>query len=154
MFADAARREMRDRVRPILVRFERDIARLVGWVTGETGAVSIPWRLIEVDVRYQDWAPSPDPVGETTAITARVGLGLQSIVEEVAMREGVSTTSALAIVQRRLKESRELGLIAGVEAPDANRSQVEQDGASGDGADQAADSESDGDGEGDGAGAV
>lgn len=156
MFADAARREMRDRVRPVLVRFERDIARLVGWVVGETGAVSIPWRMLEVDVRYQDWAPSPDPVGETTAITARVGLGLQSIVEEVAMREGVSTTSALAIVQRRLKESRELGLIAEhvKEAPSEDRSETKQNGASGDGADQTPDPESDGDSEGDGAGAV
>lgn len=112
MFADSTRREMRDRVRPTLARFERDIARLVGWVVSGTGAVAIPWRTLEVDVRWQDWAPSPDPVAEATAMRTRMELGLASPVDEVAQRDGISRTAALTRVQETLAEVRMLGLVA------------------------------------------
>lgn len=156
MFADSARREMRDRVRPTLLRLERDIARLAGWVLSESGAIRIPWQILDVDVRWQDWSPSPDPVAEATATRARMQLGLESVVDQVAMREGLSRTAALKVVQDRLLESRALGLIADPHEPtesstvenaeesDANLNETESIGDAGRQDDQAADSESDG----------
>lgn len=166
MFADATRREMRDRVRPTLMRFERDIARLVGWVVNGTGAVSIPWRPLDVDIRWQDWAPSPDPVADTTAMRARMELGTDSPVDYVAQRDGISRTAALTKVQETLAEVRMLGLVAdpheaaestaveqAEEAPDAGD---DADQRRGDGRDdgQAAGAEGGSDSEGDGAGAL
>ena len=152
MFADASRREMRDRVRPVLLDLEAQVARLVAWVVSETGAVPMPWRDVTVELRWQDWTPSVDVVADSTAMVANAALGLDSPVDRVAMRDGISRTAALKKVKDTLKENRELGIVAGV--ADDSASQTEQIGADGEGADQAVGGEGDQDSEGDGAGAV
>jgi capsid protein len=117
MFAEATRAEMRGRMRPTLLRLERDIARLVGWVVSTTGAVQMPWRELSVDVRWQDWTPSPDPVADASAQRMRMQLGLSSPVDEVAMAGGLSRSAALRKVQDNLAEARGLGLIPGYQEP-------------------------------------
>ena len=117
MFAEATRAEMRGRLRPTLLRLERDIARLVGWVVTGTGAVQIPWRDLAVDVRWQDWTPSPDPVADASAQRMRMELGLSSPVDEVAMAGGLSRSAALRKVRDNLAEARELGLLVAMQEP-------------------------------------
>lgn len=111
LFADATRRELRDRIRPVLERFERDLARLTAQVLNLNGLVTIPVDTLQVELRWQDWAASVDPVGEAQALQQGVTLGLRSIVDEVAQRDGLSTTAALAKVQANLAESRLLGIV-------------------------------------------
>lgn len=137
MFADASRREMRDRVRPVLLDLEVQVARLCAWVVSTTGAVPMPWRDLTVAVRWQDWTPSVDVVADATAMTANAALGLDSPVDRVAMRDGLSRAAALAKVKATIAENRELGVIAGAAEPvepatveeDAveDRSETEQD---------------------------
>jgi len=111
LFADATRRELRDRIRPVLERFERELARLTAQVLNLSGLVAIPVDTLQVQLRWQDWTAAVDPVGEAQALQQGVALGLRSIVDEVAQRDGLSTTAALAKVQANLAESRLLGIV-------------------------------------------
>lgn len=165
LFADAARREMRDRVRPVLTRLERDVARLVGWVISETGAVQVPWRVLEVELRWQDWSAAVDPVAEATALRARMEIGIESPVDAVAMRDGISRTAALQKVTDTLAEVRMLGLVADphevAETPEVetaeeadDNGQTQQVGIDNGGQGFASGGGSNGSGEADGAGAA
>ena len=113
MFAEASRAELRNRVRPVLLDLEQQIARLVGWVVSQSGVVAIPWPALTVDIRWQDWAPAIDPVADATAAAAAAALGMDGPVDRVAMRDGLSRSAALAKVQETLAENRMLGIIPG-----------------------------------------
>lgn len=116
LFADATRRELRDRIRPVLERFERDLARLVAQVANLSGVVTLPVEQLLVSIRWQDWSASIDPVAEAQGLQQGVQLGMRSVVDELAQRDGLSTTAALAKVQANLAESRLLGLVQPVPA--------------------------------------
>lgn len=117
LFADATRRELRDRIRPVLERFERDLARLVAQVANLSGVVTLPVEQLQVTIRWQDWSASIDPVSEAQGLQQGVALGMRSVVDELAQRDGLSTSAALAKVQSNLAESRALGLVQSVPAP-------------------------------------
>lgn len=111
LFAHATRAEMRDRIRPVLERFERELAKLSAQVLNLTGIVSLPVDTLTVDLRWQDTTTTIDPVADTTAISAAVKLGLRSVVEEVAQRDGLSIAAARVKVDANLQEARELGFL-------------------------------------------
>lgn len=119
LFADATRRELRDRIRPVLERFERDLARLVAQVANLSGVVTLPVDQLQVTIRWQDWSASIDPVAEAQGLQQGVQLGMRSVVDELAQRDGLSTSAALAKVQANLAESRALGLVQEVAAAPA-----------------------------------
>ena len=117
LFADATRRELRDRIRPVLERFERDLARLVAQVANLSGVVALPVEQLQVTIRWQDWSASIDPVADAQGLQQGVALGMRSVVDELAQRDGLSTSAALAKVQANLAESRTLGLVPTVSVP-------------------------------------
>jgi hypothetical protein len=112
MFAHATRVEMQNRIRPVLERFERDLSRLCAQVLNLTGLVQIPVETLTVELRWQDFAASIDPVADTAALRASIELGLRSVVDEVAQRDGLSTTAAKAKVEANLAEARTYGFVA------------------------------------------
>lgn len=111
LFADATRRELRDRIRPVLERFERDLARLVAQVANLSGVVALPVEQLQVTIRWQDWSASIDPVADAQGLQQGVALGMRSVVDELAQRDGLSTSAALAKIEANLNESARLGLV-------------------------------------------
>ncbi|MBM4346451.1 MAG: hypothetical protein FJ100_24000, partial [Deltaproteobacteria bacterium] len=66
---------------------------------------------VTVAVRYDDYDPPVDPLHESQALATYVGLGLDSVVDRVAKRDGITHTLARLKVERNIKERLELEAI-------------------------------------------
>ena len=124
LFAHATRSEMRDRIRPVLERFERALARQVAAVLNLSGIVAIPVDTLTVELRWQEFSAGIDPVADTAALKASIELGLRSVVDEVAQRDGLSSNAARAKVTANLQEARDLGLVAAPAVADPRPGEV------------------------------
>lgn len=110
LFSWQVRKEQIDRLKPLLERFETELARLIAAVLNQTGAVQIPAD-VQVSMRWQDSMPSFDPQSEAVALESETRLGLTSPVERLAQRSGLSRSEAMSRVKQNLADSRELGVM-------------------------------------------
>jgi hypothetical protein len=105
---DARDREAaKARYEPIFVEAEQELAQLVAAVLNLTEPVKIP-EDVGVELRYSSYDPPVDPLHESQATQAGVALGLQSVVDLVAERDGLTRTAARSKVEANLKERAEL----------------------------------------------
>lgn len=105
---DARDREAaKARYEPIFVQAEQELAQLVAAVCNLTDPVQIPAD-VGVELRYSSYDPPVDPLHESQATQAEVGLGLRSVTELVADRDGITRAAARSKVEANLKERTEL----------------------------------------------
>jgi hypothetical protein len=105
---DARDREAaKARYEPIFVEAEQELAQLVAAVLNLTEPVKIP-EDVGVELRYSSYDPPVDPLHESQATQAGVALGLQSVVDLVAERDGLTRTAARSKVEANLRERAEL----------------------------------------------
>lgn len=112
LFSWQVRQEQIGRLRPLLERFETDLARLVAQVLNLTGAVQIPPD-VSVSMRWQEAMPSFDPQAESVAMESEVRLGLTSAVERLAQRAGLSRSEAMRRVKQNLADTADLRAMHG-----------------------------------------
>lgn len=105
---DARDREAaKARYEPIFVQAEQELAQLVAAVCNLTDPVKVP-EDVAVELRYSSYDPPVDPLHESQATVAEVGLGLQSVVDLVADRDGITRVAARSKVESNLRERAEL----------------------------------------------
>lgn len=99
LFAAQDRAELRDRIKPTLLRAERDIARVLArWL----GLASPMPADIAVDVTYTEPAIIADPLHDAQATELRARLGIEAPADVVARERGISRAEAARIVERNL----------------------------------------------------
>ena len=101
------REDTKARYQPIFVDAEQELAQLVARVLNLTDPVKIP-EDVAVEVRFSSYDAPVDPLHESQATQAAVGLGAESIVDIVADKYGITRTAARSKVEANLKERREL----------------------------------------------
>lgn len=105
---DARDREAaKARYEPVFYQAEQELAQLVGAVCNLTDPVKVPDG-VTVELRYSSYDPPVDPLHESQATQAQVALGLQSVVDLVADRDGITKTAARTKVEQNLQELAEL----------------------------------------------
>ncbi len=124
LFSWQVRKEQIDRLKPLLDRFETDLARLVAAVLNLSGAVQIPLD-VQVVMRWQDSMPSFDPQAEAVALESETKLGLTSPVEKLAQRSGLSRSEAMARVKQNLADSKALGVLPASEPAKAEHPEAQ-----------------------------
>jgi hypothetical protein len=107
------RAEARARFEPVFVRAEVELARIVAAVLNLTEPVKVPAD-VGVSVRWPSYDPPVDPLHESQAMVAEIGLGSRSVVDHVAERDGISRAAARARVESNLAERRELAALGSV----------------------------------------
>tara|TARA_Y100000593_G_scaffold17120_1_gene34253 strand:- start:643 stop:2037 length:1395 start_codon:yes stop_codon:yes gene_type:complete len=109
--ADARdRKEGIDRVKPILVQAEQELASLIADVLNMSGAVQIPSDGLTVDINYSTYDPPVDPLHDAQAMMLQAQMGLVSPVQVVMDRDGLTRQQAIDKIKLNLSELRELGL--------------------------------------------
>ena len=106
------RAESKARYEPIFLQAEQELAQLVADVLNLTEPVQIPPD-VAVEVRYSTYDPPVDPLHESQATQAGVALGLESVVDLVAERDGITRTAARSKVEANLRERAELMALGG-----------------------------------------
>jgi hypothetical protein len=101
------REESKARYQPVLLEAEQDLAQLIAAVSNLTEPVKIP-EDVGVEVRYSTYDPPVDPLHESQALQAELDVGLASVVDRVADRDGITRQAARQKVEANLKERREL----------------------------------------------
>lgn len=110
LFAQQDRQVLRDRVRPLFVRAETELVRLIAAICNLSEPLAIP-RNVDVSVTWQDAVYSVDPLHEAQALRDSIALGVTSAADTLAQQEGITRSQALERVKRNLKEAAELAAI-------------------------------------------
>ena len=110
------RAESKARYEPFFRQAEDELAQLVAAVCNLTEPVKVP-EDVTVEVRFSTYDPPVDPLHESQATQAGVALGLESVVDLVAGRDGVSRAAARSKVEANLRERAELAALAAGTAP-------------------------------------
>lgn len=111
LFSAQDRAVVRNKILPVLARFETDVLHCVREVLELREPMRFP-RDLGVTASYQMAEPEPDPQSAAQALTAEIAVGVSSPADPVMRRDGVSRTEALKTAARNLAESRALGLVA------------------------------------------
>lgn len=110
LFAQQDRQVLRDRVRPLFVRAETELVRLIAAICNLSEPLAIP-RNVDVAVTWQDAVYSVDPLHEAQALRDSIALGVTSAADTLAQQEGITRSQALERVRRNLREAAELAAI-------------------------------------------
>jgi len=102
MFAAQDRAELASRIRPTLLRAERDLARLLARWLGL--AAPMPTDIV-VDVTYTEPTVMADPLHDAQAIELRDRIGVESAAEVVARERGISLSEARRVVAANRAEA-------------------------------------------------
>jgi len=105
------REESKARYEPVFVDAEQDLAQLVAEVLNLSEPVKIPTD-VAVETRYSSYDPPVDPLHESQALQADLAVGVRSVVDLVADRDGITRQAARSKVESNLKERRELAALA------------------------------------------
>ena len=105
------REQAKARYEPIFHQAEQELAQLVARVLNLTEPVKVP-EDVAVDLRFSSYDPPVDPLHESQATQAGVDLGLESVVDLVAERDGLTRTAARSKVEANLRERAELRALA------------------------------------------
>lgn len=110
LFAAQDRKALRDRIIPTLLRLEQARLKMLARILALREPMPMPSDLT-VDVTYYDDTPTAGRQSDAQALQIEVPLGINSPVDVVMARDGVSRAAAMQTVQRTLDELRALGLV-------------------------------------------
>ena len=111
LFAAQDRAMHRNKLEPVLLRGETELAQLIAQVLAVRELVDFP-RVFSARVRWAVMEPTADPAQAANARTANYEAGTSSPSRDVAREQGISLARARAVVDANLAESRELGIVA------------------------------------------